>query len=636
MQILWFVASDVAIDQAVPYDREMPDSPTPATTPQDYAPPAATAEQWRQALGAVLIKSGRFKEGDDLATTPALITKKTIDGVPITPLAGTDIARQLRAHSSGSAAVRGSIETTDRVPGDVPAWDLRVVVTDQEGAAHAVDELNGGANSLLVTVRTGALEQSQLGALFSAVMLDVAPIVLDTARPIEVGQALLHAAAEQDVALHPYTNLGADPFGEQLLTGKSEFADQLADVAQLATEAAIRGFVIDATIVHDCGAGEVLELAYAAAAGVALLRELESAGYPPEQAADLIEFRYAASDQQFTTIAKFRAARAMWARICQVVKVEQNIQHQHAVTSGRMMTAYDPYTNLLRTTIATFAAAVGGATAITVQPFDAAIGQSVGFGHRLARNISNLLVDESHIGQVSDPAGGAGSIEALTDSLARAGWELFSAIEKAGGLGAYIDSGELGTQVADAAARRKKLIATRKIAITGVSEFPQTDENLLARNSGYSRFSESSILTPMRDAEEFERLRTKQSQRPVLLAPIGSISAHSARANFAANGFTAVGIRSINADVGSSAESVPEQYRRSDAGAVCIVGSDAGYREGGPALISALRQAGAAHIIVAGKPVKEVADLVDDHLAAGEDILAFALRTRDALEGEPK
>ncbi|MEO6956908.1 MAG: methylmalonyl-CoA mutase family protein [Antricoccus sp.] len=610
--------------------------PLAPPTPQSYAPPIATAEQWHAALAVVLAKSGRFADGDDPATTPALLTKKTIDGIAITPLAGTEIARQLRSTPSGSAATRGPIATQDRGPGDVPGWDLRVPVTDVETAAHAADELNGGANSLLVTVRPGALDEAQFAALLTEVLLDVAPIVLDTDRPATVGQQLIDAAVSQGIALHPDTNFGVDPIGELLLTGRRDLDEQVATVAELASSAGIRGFIVDATIVHDAGAGEVLELGYATAAGVALLRKLDEVGYRPEQAAKLIEFRYAATDQQFTTIAKFRAARAMWSRVCEVLDIESNIQCQHAVTSRRMMTAYDPYTNLLRTTIATFAAAIGGATAITVQPFDAAVGQAQGFGHRLARNISNLLINESHIGQVSDPAGGAGSLEALTDSLARAAWEQFTGIEKAGGIEEFVDSGELETMVTEVAAHRKKLIATRRLAITGVSEFPQTNENILERASGYSRFGEYSKLTPMRDAEEFEQLRRKPPARAVFLAPIGSVSAHTARANFAANCFAAVGIATINGTPQSAPEVLAEHYRESGAGAACIVGSDPGYRDSGPALIAALRKAGATHIIVAGKPIAEVADLVDDHLAAGADILAFARQTRVALGEESK
>lgn len=596
--------------------------------------PAATQQDWEAAVAAVFKKSGRFKDGDEISSAPRLLVKKTADGIAIPPLAGTEVARNLRRSSTGAAATRGPIDDSDRAPGDVPSWDLRVAVTSgTRTPAEIEEELNGGATSLWVTARDGAVPADRLEELLAPVLLDIAPIAFDTDRPLAAAETLLAAAKAKGTAVHPHTTLGADPTGELLLTGRAGLDDDIAAIAKVAADNGIRGFVVDATIVHDAGAGELLELGYAAAAGVALLRQLDDAGVAPADAAGLIEFRYAATDQQFTTIAKLRAARAIWARVCDVLGITDDVQRQHAVTSQRMMTRFDPYTNLLRTTIATFAAAVGGAESITVVPFDAALRESDGFSRRIARNISNLLIHESHVGQVADPAGGSGSIESLTDALAQAGWQKFAEIEKAGGVRDAIASGTLADDVAEAWKAREAQIDSRKRAITGVSEFPLADESMLDRGTVYTRFGPQSLLTQVHDADDFEELRLTPCTAPMFLVPIGPVSAHTARSSFATNLLTAGGIPVVNGVALSEPAALIEQYRQSGATGACLVGSDAGYAESGADMIAALREAGIGFIVSAGKPVPEIAELVDDYMAAGQDAIEFLRRTRSTLEG---
>ncbi len=601
------------------------------------AAPAATQQDWEAAVATVLKKSGRFKDGDDPAWAPSLLVRKTPDGVAIPPLAGTEVARNLRGSSTGAAATRGLIDSADRAPGDVPSWDLRIAVASSDRTpAEVEDELTGGGASLWITAREGAAAVDRLGDLLAPVLLDVAPVVLDSDQPLAATETLIGAAKAKGITLHPRTNLGVDPTGELVLTGTAALDDHIAQLAKTAQANAIRGFVVDATVVHDAGAGELLELAYAAAAGVALLRQLDEAGISPADAAGLIEFRYAATDQQFTTIAKLRAARAVWARICDVLEIADDIQRQHVVTSQRMMTRFDPYTNLLRTTIATFAAAVGGAESITVQPFDSSLGESDGFSRRIARNISNLLVHESHVGQVADPAGGSGSIESLTNSLAEASWTKFTEIEKVGGIREVIASGALASEVSEAWQAREKQIDKRKLAITGVSEFPLADETVLERRPAYSRFGSQSLLTQVHDADDFEELRLSPCTTPMFLVPLGPVAAHTARSSFAINLLTAGGIPFTSGIPLSDTAAIIEQYRASGAAGACLVGSDAGYAESGPDMIAALRAAGVNFVVAAGKPVPEIADLIEDYMAVGQDVIDFLRRTRSTLEGTAK
>ncbi len=160
------------------------------------------------------------------------------------------------------------------------------------------------------------------------------------------------------------------------------------------------------------------------ALAAAYLRTLTDAGCSVEDAASLVEFRYAVTDEQFPSIAKLRAARRLWARVQELCDAEPVAQRQHAVTSRPMMSSYDPWVNMLRTTVAAFAGGVGGADAVTVLPFDSPLGRPDTLGRRVARNTSHLLIDESHVAKVADPAGGSYAVEKLTDDLAVAAWDV--------------------------------------------------------------------------------------------------------------------------------------------------------------------------------------------------------------------
>ena len=197
------------------------------------------------------------------------------------------------------------------------------------------------------------------------------------------------------------------------------------------SELGCRALVVDGTAVHDLGASDVQELGYVLALGAHYLRALDAAGISVDDAAGLVEFRLAASDEQFVTIAKLRAVRRMWARMLELSGASEDHRNMslHAVTSRPMMTKHDPWVNMLRTCVAAFAAGVGGADAVTVLPFDSRLGLPDAFARRIARNTSTLLVEESHVAKVADPAGGAFAVEKLTDDLAVAGWEELGRIE---------------------------------------------------------------------------------------------------------------------------------------------------------------------------------------------------------------
>ncbi len=293
-----------------------------------------------------------------------------------------------------------------------------------------------------------------------------------------------------------------------------------------------------------------------------------------------------------------------------------------------MCTRYDPWVNLIRVTVAGFAAGVGGADAVTVLPFDTALGVPDAFGRRLARNVSAMLMGESHVDAVADPAGGAWAVEALTRSIAEAAWREFQAIEAAGGVLAALADGSLRSRWSGTAATRRARVADRSQPITGVTEFPNLHETLPAREG----------VAPVADAwaADFEALRDAPAVARVFLATLGPVADHVARAGFVTNALAAGGVDVVGAGPTTGAADVVAAFRESGCAVACLAGSDAAYMELGADVAAALRTAGASAVLLAGRPRGPLADVVDDHIALGEDVLAFVVRVRSALgDGAP-
>jgi methylmalonyl-CoA mutase len=374
--------------------------------------------------------------------------------------------------------------------------------------------------------------------------------------------------------------------------------------------------------VHDLGASDVQELGYVLALGAHYLRTLAAAGVSVDDAARLVEFRLAATDEQFVTIAKLRAVRRLWARMLELSGAAQDNRQMvlHVVTSRPMMTKYDPWVNMLRTCVAAFAAGVGGADAVTVLPFDSRLGLPDAFSRRIARNTSSLLVEESHVAKVADPAGGAFAVEKLTDDLAVAGWKELGRIESDGGIDGGLD--DLRTRIDEVVSERDQRVANRSLPLTGLSEFPHLHETLPQR----APYAEGAI--PVRPyGQAFEQLRDEPADTKVFLATMGTVAAHTARATFASNLFAAGGIDVVNEGRHDDVDAVLAHYDGEPV--VCLVGHDKAYAEWGAELATALREAGARWVILAGKPVDGIT--TDDTCAMGVDALDFLRRTREKL-----
>ena len=586
-----------------------------------------TRADWEAAAAAVLRRAGRLGVDEPDAAVWERLATTTLDGVVVPPL--------------GPVGDRG-VGVPAEVPGELPftrgreagrpRWDVRVVCDGRSPAranADALEELETGASSLWLRL-PAETDRPRLDALLAGVRVDLAPVVLHCPEdPAGAARGFAGWLGGEGVAPAAGTSLGADPIGRLLATPGSaaEVPSVVAALAEPAAEAGVGALVVDGTLLHDRGASDAQELGYALAAGAAYLRVLTGTGLGVDDALGLLDFRFAATDEQLPTTAKLRAARRTWARVCELsgASPAASAQRQHAVTSRPMLTRYDAWTNLMRTTVAAFAALVGGADAVTVVPYDAALGRPSGTGRRWARNIPALLSAEGGVARVRDPAGGSYAVERLTDDLADAAWAELDRIERSGGVLAALADGSLLGRTGEVSARRRAGVATRRRPVTGVSEFPEAAERRPPERPAHL----AGDWDVASYAAEFEALRDAPKGY-VFLATMGPLAEHAARARFVENLLDAGGVVWGNPGPLHAVGEVLASYEAP--AAVCLVGSDAAYAAWGADLVRALREAGARRVILAGRPGPATvpAELVDDFCAAGEDAVAFLRRTREA------
>jgi methylmalonyl-CoA mutase len=552
--------------------------PDPLDPPIDLAAefPHATEADWRALVAGVLRKSGLADGADPIEA----LTSTSYDDIAILPL-----------YTSGPEP------SVPRVAND-GAWDVRTWHRDPSPAATnaaVLNDLETGATSLWVRLGAGGLAVGDLAAALDGVLLDLAPVVLDAGdRTTPAARALLDLAGGADPAALR-GGLGADPIGWHGRTGGAAYPlAELVDLARPYPHLHIA--TVDGTAYHDAGASDATELAAATAAGVAYLRELTDAGLAVDDALGRIEFRFAVSADQFGSIAKLRAARQVWQRVAELCGSDNRAQHQHAVTSAAMLTRRDPWVNMLRTTIGCFAAAVGGADAVTVLPFDTALGLPDDFARRIARNTSAVLHDESSLGRVVDAAGGSWYVETYTAELAERAWDMFTSIEKNGGALAALDSGLLTDAIAETRRRHAADVAHRRAPLTGVTEFALPDEPAVQRDPAPQPPGGGPLRT-VRWAHEFEQLRDRveaRDPRPsVFLATLGPLAQHSARLAFARNLFNAGGFRVVDGP--------PDDFADSGASVACVCSSDTVYADEAEDAVAMLRKAGAGHVWIAGR-----------------------------------
>ncbi|MEU5822826.1 methylmalonyl-CoA mutase small subunit [Streptomyces sp. NPDC047803] len=588
--------------------------------------PDPAHEQWQTLVEGVLRKSGKDVSGpaaeEALSTTveDGLITRPLYTSRDDAPDAGLPGFAPFTRGSRPEGGTASGWGVRQRHAYTDPARLNEAVLTDLENGVTSLWLAVGGASGVPVSGLERALD---------GVLLDLAPIVLDAGAELDAAATeLLRLHAERGVpAAEVRGSLGADPLGRAAREGgEPDLTDAVRWARRCAEEfPGLRAIVVDAMPYHGAGASAAQELGASLATGVAYLRALTDAGLGVEEACGQLEFRYAATADQFLTIARMRAARRLWARVAEVCGAPgAGAQRQHAVTSPVMMTRRDPWVNMLRTTLASLGAGVGGADAVTVLPFDHALGLPDAFARRIARNTSTILLEESHLARVIDPAGGSWYVERLTDELAEAAWSFFQEIERAGGLAAALGSGLVAERIAATWEARKKDLARRKEPVTGVSEFPLLDERPVEREPVPSAPAGGGLPVVRRD-EAFEALRLRSDAhlaatgaRPkVFIAALGPAAAHTARASFAANLFQAGGIEAVHKPVRVDASTVAEAFAASGTDVACLCSNDALYADQAAEVAEALVAAGARRVYLAGRP--GAYDGVDDYVFAGCD-----------------
>jgi methylmalonyl-CoA mutase len=404
----------------------------------------------------------------------------------------------------------------------------------------------------------------------------------------------------------------------------------------------------DGRVIHAAGGTPAQELAFTLASAVAYLRALTDHGVSLESAREKIAFRMAADADELVTLCKFRALRLLWARAESACGLPPRAARIHAESAWRMMSRRDPYVNVMRGALAAFAAGLGGADSVALLPFSRAIGLADAFARRLARNTQLILLKESHLGFVADPAAGAGGFETLTRALCEKAWGLFQSFESEGGLPAVLAESGLRRAVAAAAAALARDAARLKAPITGVSAHPELDEPAIDVAPGEAKEVDipgdrvAPPLEPMRVAAPFERLRDAADampQRPrVFLAAIGAPAKHARRVGFAREVFAAGGVAAIADPGAASAADAAARFAASGVKMACLCGADEAYRDSAAAFAIALKRAGADYLLLAGRPGDHEAEWrgagVDGFLYAGCDAVA-ALETVLARAGAP-
>jgi methylmalonyl-CoA mutase len=599
----------------------------------DFAP--ATYDDWRKLVDGVL-KGAPFEK----------LVGKTSDGLKIEPI---------YSRAQNAAPIAG------RAP--AARWQIMQRIDHPDAAAanaQALHDLENGANGLTL-VFAGANGAHGFGleptAEALAKVLDGVFIDAGISIELQVGpqsrMAAIHMAElVKRKGIDPAAcdiRFGLDPIGACAAWGSSPYSwpEIVPAVTGGIKGLAAMGFKgpfapADGRVIHDAGGSEVQELAFVLAVGVQYMRALESAGVKLEDAQGMICARLSADADQFLTMAKFRALRLLWARIEESCGLTPKPLFIAAETAWRMLTRRDPYVNMLRATIATFSAGLAGADSICVLPHTLALGLPDAFARRAARNTQLVLLEESNLAKVADPAAGSGGIEALTHELCEAAWALFQEIEKAGGVFAALEQNLIQKRVATTRAMREANIARRKEVLTGASEFPNLHEAhvavLDATPIALAPYGETKItfdaLAPMRLAVPFEQLRDrsddilkKTGARPkVFLANLGTAADFTARATFAKSFFETGGIEAIDTEGFSDPATLGPAFKASGAALACLCSSDKVYAEHAADAAKALQAAGARHIYLAGRPGEQEvlfrAAGVNDFVFAGGDVLA--------------
>ncbi|MCC9620857.1 methylmalonyl-CoA mutase subunit beta [Thalassospira sp. MA62] len=664
--------------------------------------PAADYASWRK-LAEDALKGAPFDK--------KLVTK-TPDGLTIQPIYTVD------DQDATTRLIHDVMGTTLEARETVTGWDIRQLHAHPDPKvtnAAILDDLENGATSVLLKLDIAARQGREINsgdvgvdgitlhclADFKCVLDDVytelATISLDA------GAAAIPAAAQ--LAAHIAANDGADeaapafnidPIGTLAATGNlpcdpedavkqaANMAAELIDFFPLSTAILVNGAPY-----YNAGASDGQELACMLASGVTYLRALVDAGMVIDQAAGAIVFNVAIGTDFFAGIAKLRALRMMWNRVLAASGAEDVTITINAVSAEMSLTRVDPWVNMLRTTVTSFAGGIGGADSVICLPYDHLLGLPDGFSRRIARNTQLILQEESNVHRVIDPAGGSWFIENLTKELASTAWTKFQSLEADGGILKALMDGSLKSDIETVWTTREKRLATRRDPLTGVSEFPNIAEakvtcetpdldairkdtkdrqngfdgavgttldslmnaatsgatigHMFTQLYGTSSATRIAALPPHRLSERYEDLRARASTfkaktgnfPQIFLANLGKVAQHTARATFARNFFEAGGVEAITNNGFENAAAAAKAFAASNTTIAVICGSDLQYADMACDVAKALKSAGAEKVYLAGNSGDARGDYeaagISDFIFVGADVLGICAVALDHL-----
>ena len=528
------------------------------------------------------------------------------------------------------------LKTTESLPGEFPYvrgtkkdndWKVRqnIEVCCFKGANEkALDLLTKGVTSLGFIIKGDEVNEENIATLLEGICPASVELNFNTCNCKAeklIGILADYFKGKGVDAEKCYGSVNYDAFKKPLVKGKenSEWVEGAAAVLKAGQALPnYRVLAVNAFLFNNAGAYISQELGYALAWGNELMAKLTEAGFTADEVAKKIKFNFGISSNYFMEIAKFRAARWLWAEIVAAYKPACECACKmvaHAQTSEWNMTVYDAHVNLLRSQTEAMSAALAGVDSITVRPFDKTYQTPDDFSERIARNQQLLLKEECHLDKVVDPSAGSYYVEVLTNSLADVAWKLFLEVEDKGGFGAEVASGEIQKAVNASNEARKKAVATRREILLGTNQFPNFNEVAAEKIQneaagcccgGGHNCGEATItaLDFSRGASEFEALRLateKSGKTPkVFMLTIGNLAMRLARSQFSSNFFACAGYKVIDNLGFDTVEAGVEAAVEAGAEIVVLCSSDDEYAELAPAAYKAL--AGRAEFVVAGMP----------------------------------
>lgn len=539
-----------------------------------------------------------------------------------------------------------ALQTKESVPGKFPfvrgtkadnEWFVRQDITvnsAKEANAKALDVLNKGVNSLGFILKKEDLSADYIATLLDGIAADCVELNF---------RICINASAQLAAILVEYFNskgydakslhgsIGFDPINRMLQVGKDLTKEEIVVKAKAVIEAIAglpfyRVIAVNATTLNNAGAFVAQELGYALAWGNEYLSSLVEAGVDKSLAAKKIKFNFGVGGNYFMEIAKFRAARLLWAKIVDAYQPECRVpdckstengickcaakMRIHAQTSEFNKTVFDANVNMLRTQTEAMSATLGGVNSLTVLPYDSIFKASDEFSERIARNQQLLLKEESHFDKVTDPAAGSYYIETLTNNIAEQAWKLFLEVEDEGGFYAAITSGSVQKAIKATGASRLKSVSSRREVLLGTNQFPNFNEigaaKVTVAQSGDCGCSHSGTekLLPVRGASEFEALRfatEAAAKRPkAFMLTIGNLAMRLARAQFSCNFFACAGYEVVDNLGFKTVEEGVDAAVKAGADIIVLCSSDDEYAELAPAAFKAI--AGKQIFVVAGAP----------------------------------